>query len=158
MSSRPIYQTPDDLKAEMEIAREFVNLKWDCQTWKIEPQRPEKREKPFKYEVDYALLRRERIIGFAEIKDRGYRRHDFKTYLLGLRKWFRLREASIHTGLPALLVVRWIDHDYGWVDVGTIALEQMQWERGGTTAREDPLDIEPCAMIPIRFFKRADEC
>jgi hypothetical protein len=147
--SRPIYETEKDRQAEMEIAQEFVRAKWDCDIFK----------NPIQYRVDFALLKPGNVVfAWAEIKTRPkYRKGDFSTYLLSLEKVIRGKELARETGKPAFLIVQWTDA-LGWMDFEDIRPDEWVIEIGGRSDRGDPQDQEPCLMIPIRFFKRADEC
>jgi len=147
MMSRPIYETEKDRQAEMEIAHEFVRAKWNCEVLK----------NPIQYRVDFALLRPPLLVfAWAEIKTRGHAKGHFPTFLLSLEKVIRAKELARETGKPAFLIVKWTDH-VGWMDFQEIRADEWPIEIGGRSDRGDPQDLEPCVMIPIRFFKRADE-
>ena len=130
-ASRPTYETEGDRSSEQEIIDIFAAF--------IEAT-PKKM--PGHYpEIDFAMIRNNRVVGLAEVKDRTGWKPEYKTVFLSMSKgmalfWYHL------LGIPAVYVVRIA----GMVHYTLIndRLKNMKPEWRGRTDRSDWEDIEPC--------------
>ena len=129
-------ETPQDLANEAKVGH-LVFERWHCRAEKMSTR----------YEVDYALLRRGKVMAWAEIKCRKNIRAKYDTYAVGLRKIMSGQALATATNLPFLLIVRWTDA-LGWI---APEMNDVRW--GGRFDRNDAQDIEPMVHIPISAFK-----
>lgn len=136
--NRPIYETPESLKNEDEVASK-ISSAWNTKLNKL----------PIKYRVDYAAERSGTIVAWIEVKCRKYNMNDFDTFMLSLDKYLASVELGNTTNLPVTLVVRWKDK-IGYADLlhctGVIKM-------GGRKDRGDPQDVEPAVYIPMDEFR-----
>lgn len=140
--NRPMYETPESLKKEDEVAQK-ISAAWNTKLNKI----------PIKYRVDYAAERNGKIVAWIEIKCRTNDMNDYETYMLSLDKYNASIELGKVTNLPVTLVVKWNDK-IGYADLlhcrGVIKM-------GGRVDRGDPQDVEPAVFIPIEDFRELDD-
>lgn len=106
---------------------------------------------PLAYEVDFAVMRGERVVGVAEVKVRS---RAYETVLLSLRKVQAL-ERHARCGLIAWLLVA--------VPEGVYAQRVLPGERldvrwGGRADRGDWQDREPVVHLPMSVMRRVAEC
>lgn len=129
------YETASDRSAEREVAA-LIASRWSCTPVKLNDA----------YQLDYALLRDDKVAAWAEVKCRGKR---YSTYMLSLHKHIAARELSAAARCPALLVVRWPD----WVGYLDLSAEPDSVRMGGRTDRGDWQDIEPVAHFDVTRFR-----
>jgi hypothetical protein len=113
----------------------------------FEPHGLSVRKLPLAYEVDFAVLRGERVIGVVEVKIRG---RAYETLMLSLHKLQALRRYA-GSGLRAWLLVS--------VPAGVYAKrirpdEPIDVRWGGRTDRGDPQDVEPVVHLPMATMRR----
>ena len=136
MTPRPYYETEHNLNQEKEVVK-IMSEEWRSHFYKL----------PISYHLDYALVRDNRMRGFAEIKCRTNRVDTYPTYMISLLKLIKANELSAETGLPCLLLVQWID----WLGWTTFDMD-YELSYGGRKDRGDGSDVEPVAHFPIDIF------
>ena len=138
--NRPIYETPDSLKAEGDLA-DKVKSKL-LPGWELV-------KLPIRYRLDYAVLDDQGIIRrFYELKCRTCNMHDYFTYMLSAEKFMTAKQYIRDLGVPCSLIVRWKDMD-GWANLKYC---DYSLRVGGRKDRNDSQDIEPVVHIPIEEF------
>lgn len=135
MGARPRYESEADRARELAVAR-AVFQPYGLTVLKL----------PIAYEVDFAVLRGERVVGFAEVK---VRKRAYDTLMLSLHKAEALRRLA--TGFRSWLLVA--------VPAGVYARRFVIAERfdvrvGGRSDRGDWQDVEPVAHFPMLGLKR----
>jgi len=132
---RPMYESHESLHAERTVA-EFLSKKWGCSVFKL----------PIKYKIDFAFVKDNRVVAWAEIKERS-RKYD--EMFISLDKWLAGKEISLSTGIPFVVVFAFDDGIY-WRSVQG---DDPRIVIGGREDRGDWQDIEPMAVFPIHGFK-----
>jgi len=99
-------------------------------------------------EIDFVLTRKGKGWGWAEVKCRWNPSTAYPTYMIDLAKVEALRKAAFGTDSHARIIVRWDDY-LGVVDAATCTYT-TGW--GGRTDRNDPLDRDMMAYIPVSCF------
>lgn len=99
------------------------------------------------YSIDWCFCKNRRVVGYAEFKNRSRR---IDPFLLSLSKWRHGTSLALEAKVPFMVFVRWPDglFLYKWKNDYTPRLEVLGSARGQNG------DKEPCALIPIKFFKR----
>ena len=139
------YETPDDERAEAEIAAVLV------EKWKLSGTG----KMPKFYSLDCAAIRAdndngvERIEAFIEIKDRSRVFGDGKGLWLSLFKVLNAHLLTGATGLPCMLVVRFLGGEIHWCFLHAYdrSIGPFWFGRNGRAA-------EPCVSFPWHEFKR----
>lgn len=134
--NRPLYETPENLKREQEVA-EQLKQKWDCEVRKL----------PIAYRLDYMILQEGKPVAVLEIKCRNAM---YEEMHLSLHKWMAGRELSKSVGVPFILVYEFKNKGIYWHKVDDTAPELAL---GGRTDRGDWQDIEPMAVFRLSKFK-----
>ena len=106
---------------------------------------------PMAYEVDFAVMRGERVVGVAEVKVRS---RAYETVLVSLHKVQALRRAA-QMGLRAWLLVAVPAGVYAHRVAPAGALD-VRW--GGRADRGDWQDMEPVVHVPFAGMTRVAEC
>ena len=99
---------------------------------------------------DYELRHRDHPPVLVEVKARTNRRTAYPTYLISARKLADLAAAARKCHGKAVLLVGWSDA------VGAVRIDHRPSyavAEGGRADRNDPMDREPCAHIPIGDFR-----
>jgi hypothetical protein len=104
---------------------------------------------PVSYRLDFAILRKGKVRGFAEVKTRNNRHNKYPTLMISLGKVMAARQLSEVTGTPSFLLVKFLDGLY-WCNFAS----PFNLEIGGRTDRQDAADIEPVAHFAISAFRR----
>ena len=139
---RPIYETTGTLIAEEEaVARAAAAWQFDY------------RKLAMKNEIDFALLREDRVCAWVECKRRYNDIGRYPTFMLSFHKWQAGRRHAIFSGVPFLLLVQWNDGLY-WANTDKVRLSHVGL--GGRTDRNDTQDIEPSVFIDIDQFQRLE--
>jgi hypothetical protein len=105
------------------------------------------RKLPLAYEVDFAVLRGERVVGVVEVKVRG---RAYETLLLSLHKLQALQRCA-RSGLRAWVLVSVPEGVYAQ-RIRPDEPVDVRW--GGRTDRGDPQDVEPVAHLPMAAMRR----
>ena len=137
--SRPLYETSGDRDRERQVV-EAVFEPYGLRAVKL----------PRAYELDFAVLRGERMLGMCEVKVRG---RAYDTLMLSWHKAQALRAAA-REGLIAWLVVALPEGIYTQ-RVGADAAFDLRM--GGRQDRGDWQDMEPVAHFPMAGMQRVVE-
>lgn len=96
--TRPLYETPEDLKREAQILERIV-LWTNAQAIKL----------AIRDHLDYAMYRNGELLALIEIKTRNAKHAAFDTYMLEYSKAEKARVISFESGVPCFLFVQWQD-------------------------------------------------
>lgn len=132
---RPMYETPQHLKVEKEIAQALEKA-WKCNLYKL----------PISYRADYLALRG-KPVGVIEVKHRTKR---YPKMFLSLHKFLESKALAEKLMVPFVLV-------YGFPEGiwwGNVSSYPLDIEVGGRTDRGDWQDTEPMQMFDLAGFKR----
>lgn len=136
---RKQYERRADRIAE-SIVGELMHDRWRVNLRKL----------PRSYQLDYVMLKRGKVVGFAEIKQRTTRMNEYDTYTVSLSKVHAGRMITLTTSLPCFLVVSWADA-VGFVDMSKVEIKPLMW--GGRNDRNDPEDKEVMVHISTEDFE-----
>jgi hypothetical protein len=138
---RPIYETPETLKNEREVA-DFLSGIWGCEFVKLK----------ISYGLDFGIMKDGDLVATAEIKCRNY---DSATIdaLGGLMLSASKAHRAADWHVPFVLAVRLTD--------GLFTASIQDWssyriEITGRRDRGDWQDIEPCFIIPMDQFNKVE--
>jgi len=143
---RPTYETPETLEREGALAMSLEVL-WGVKCRKL----------PIKYGLDFALIRNNRVIGFAELKSRkGYSSDELDArggVFLSMDKLEHATRYISLTGLPVFFVAELKDGIFAakFTDKPKFTLAF-----GGRSDRDDWQDVEPVGLISLSQFKKLD--
>jgi hypothetical protein len=133
---RPIYEKDQDRTNELAVAQLYAtNGVVAVQTKKLA-------------DFDVAFLRDDRVVCVAEIKCRNNPMSAYSTYLISADKIGRLNAFARNHKVVALVIVSWSCGAVGHVTMPT----QYHLAVGGRIDRNDPMDVEIVAHIPISSF------
>lgn len=136
--SRPTYETPEDLAREEMVARRLEQY-YDVKLSKLSP----------KYPFDRVIEDGTKVTGFVEIKVRTNPMNQYPSYLIAAPKLFHAMQWTSLQRTPCYLAVQWADE----LGVHEIKPEKdYPLKIAGRTDRNDWQDIEPCFMIPLKWF------
>lgn len=141
---RPLYETDADLSRETAVVK-MVEVAWDCQMAKL----------PIRYHLDYVFKRKDKALGFCEIKTRNYSMQDIGKmggYLMSIGKWSSAKQLSDASGLPFVLIAKTLDGVYHSSFLHEFKPNDILVR--GRTDREDWQDVEPCVLISVDRFKK----
>lgn len=136
---RPMYENKLTLDEELLFADEI------CSTWSIHLQKM-----PLSYKLDFSVIRKNKIVAFAELKCRRVSKDKYPTYLIGLSKIISAQNIHKASKKPVMLCVKWTDCA-GWIRLDDPDL-QFDLAIGGRKDRQDWQDVEPICFIPIEQF------
>ncbi len=143
---RPRYENKKDRSNELEIIS-ICAERWRCAFRKLK----------MSLEIDYALLREEKICAVVEIKDRSlnyssqYMR-DNGGYLLSAQKYQTGMQWVERHGCPFILVVRLSDGIF-WRKWDEVPTHTIPIKFKGRRDRNDKDDEEPCIFISMSEFR-----
>lgn len=132
--TRPMYETEADKAAESLILTAFgerFNANW----------RPTPRAYPF----DACMTRGDRVVAFAEVKNRKVRSDQYPTLHLSAHKWRDLVLFSDTMTVPVMLVVGYTDGVIRFLKVNRDILPAISF--GGRADRGDSQDREPVVEL-----------
>ena len=141
---RPIYETNKDLSNEGKV-KKVVESKWGIKLEKLD-----RRQK-----IDFVMTRGKEIKGWVEVKCRNYDWEQidrFGGYMVSLQKWISGRTLSSITDKPFFLVVS-CKGDVRYLNCNT---DNVTFEIGGRRDRNDAMDIEPVAIVPVSEFVKVE--
>ena len=118
-----------------------IEQKWNCKLEKL----------PIVYSFDYAIIKNGEIKGFVELKKREFKTTHFNDSMINLNKWIKGKELRDSTGLPTILICRYIDKDIYCILEETTK-RKLKWG-ARTTKTRDWQDIQPAVHIYINQFK-----
>jgi len=134
---RPYYENQRDLTNENLVATALKEKGLDFV------------KMPVSYRLDFAMLHKGKVRGFAEVKTRNNRHDKYPTLMISLGKVMAARQLSEATGTRSILFVKFLDGLY-WCDFAS----PFNLEIGGRKDRQDDADIEPVAHFAISAFRR----
>lgn len=140
-TDRPIYETQADR------VRQAVAIRTLAKATKSEAVPTESLAR-----WDYEMRRNGVVAAIVEVKCRNCRMSHHQTYMIGLAKALRLRQAALELKVAGVLLVAWQDGT-GWLRVDVGNHEDWQTGMGGRTDRNDPMDTEPVAHFPMAWFR-----
>ena len=138
---RPLYESSTDISNEAAVVAE-VSKKWRRHFDKL----------PIKYGVDYCVTKGADIVAFAEVKCRNYSYSEIDKmggYMISAHKWVIGGTFADAIGVPLVLIVKLTDGIW-WTKERSKKLIL-----GGRKDRNDPQDVEPCILIPMKSFVKA---
>ena len=135
--SRRLYENETNRKNE-QAAKVSLEGSWSMSLQKL----------PIKYGADWIAFRDERAVAVIEYKNRPHESSRFPTYLLSVHKWMVMRSLANTIGVPAILVVEFVDG----MRHCTLEDEAATTAWAGRRDRGDADDLEPCMMIPMDRF------
>lgn len=136
---RPIYENDLTKIEESNFADEI------CSTWSVHLQKLK-----MSMGLDFAIVKKSKIVGFAELKCRKVTKNQYPTYLIGLSKIIYAKNINQSCQKPVILFVKWADCA-GWVRLDDPELK-FDLAMGGRKDRNDWQDIEPICFIPVSEF------
>ena len=119
----------------------YICRAWDCEAKKI----------PMHYVLDFAMLRKGKIVGFVEVKKRFNPVNKYPTSIIPFNKIIKANELYA-LGYQSIFLVEW-DDSIGWVD---LQQEPIKVTVEGRTDRGRPDDIQPMAHYSIEQFTFMD--
>jgi hypothetical protein len=133
------YETPEDLKRERAVM-DRTCARWRCEAQKLGPD-----------EIDFQLVRDGRVVAYAEVKTRHNARDAYPTYCVDRSKWRGLQEVTEETGLPAFLVVDFVDglHYVRVADQPYRTGVMHRKDRGDPSDRDVVIHIPVADMVPV---------
>lgn len=135
--SRRLYENETNRKNE-QAAKLRLEASWSVMLRKL----------PIKYGAEWVAFRDDQAVAVIEYKNRPHESTRFPTYLLSAHKWMAMRSLADTIGVPAVLVVEFIDGmQHYTLEAGTA---KASW--AGRRDRDDADDLEPCMMIPMHLF------
>lgn len=133
---RPIYEAPTDRANELAMARLYTRPG-------VVPVQTKKLS-----DFDVAFVRDGRVLSVAEIKCRNNPMLAYPTYMISADKLGRLCWFAQCHKVVAMIIVSWSCGTVGHITMPC----QHHLEIGGRVDRNDPMDIEVVAHIPINQF------
>tara|TARA_A100001011_G_scaffold386920_1_gene463765 strand:- start:395 stop:829 length:435 start_codon:yes stop_codon:yes gene_type:complete len=130
-----------DLDNEENIVRDISQV-WDVSFTKL----------PIQYRLDYALLRNDEVMAFAEIKKRTNTISTYSTYMISLSKILASKNLTSVTGKKCFLIVGFTDLT-AFVDMDV----DYKLKIGGRLDRNDWQDLEPTCHIDIHKFTKLNK-
>lgn len=140
---RPMYETPEDLKNEKDVANYLSGL-YGCDFVKLK----------ISYGLDFAIVKNSLMVATAEIKCRNYTSAQIDNWgglMLSATKAHRAHEWFLVHRIPFLLIAKLKDGIFV-ANIGDWGAYRI--EMTGRTDRNDWQDIEPCCIIPMNNFDR----
>ena len=136
----------DDVNSSKHIAGEdmfkrAIENHWKCKLEKL----------PLDYRLDFAIIKKNKIVAWIELKNRNLNSYDFSDSMINLNKWMKAKELRDSTNIPTILAVRYKDKDL-WCTLTDDTEIEIRWGARTKTTR-DWQDIGPAVHINITEFK-----
>ena len=138
--ARPIYENSKNRKMQRQVA-DVIEKRWNVSC----------KDLSYRDVVDYAMCRKDDIVGWVEIKCRNIYYTTQLEYMISLHKIKEGRSIAKETNLPFFLVVAFQDGVYYYKDEGEE--HSLRWG-GRFLTKRDAEDQEPCYYIDINYFKK----
>ena len=135
--SRQLYENETNRNNE-QAAKVTLEASWSVTLRKL----------PIKYGAEWVAFRGDQAVAVIEYKNRPHDSTRFPTYLLSVHKWMSMRSLANTIGVPAILVVEFVDG----MRHCTLEDEMATTAWAGRRDRGDADDLEPCMMIPMDRF------
>ena len=116
--------------------------KWNCDYMKL----------PLSYRLDFALVRRNKLVALAEIRVRHVKAETYPTIIFSVNKRAKANELSDQTKVPSFFVVQY-DDEIRYID---FAETPDEFQVGGRTGanRRDQADVELVGHYDVGRMKR----
>jgi len=116
--------------------------KWNCDYMKL----------PLSYRLDFALVRRNKLVALAEIRVRNVKAETYPTIIFSVNKRAKANELSDQTKVPSFFVVQY-DDEIRYID---FAETPDEFQVGGRTGanRRDQADVELVGHYEVSRMKR----
>jgi len=116
--------------------------KWNCDYMKL----------PLSYRLDFALVRRNKLVALAEIRVRNVKAETYPTIIFSVNKRAKANELSDQTKVPSFFVVQY-DDEIRYID---FAETPDEFQVGGRTGsnRRDQADVELVGHYDVSRMKR----
>lgn len=116
--------------------------KWNCDYMKL----------PLSYRLDFALVRRNKLVALAEIRVRNVKAETYPTIIFSVNKRAKANELSDQTKVPSFFVVQY-DDEIRYID---FAETPDEFQVGGRTGsnRRDQADVELVGHYDVGRMKR----
>jgi len=139
--ARPLYETDADLSREAKVMQTAAE-KWNCDYMKL----------PLSYRLDFALVRRNKLVALAEIRVRNVKAETYPTIIFSVNKRAKANELSDQTKVPSFFVVQY-DDEIRYID---FAETPDEFQVGGRTGanRRDQADVELVGHYDVSRMKR----
>jgi hypothetical protein len=138
---RPLYETDADLSREAVVMK-LAATKWNCDYLKL----------PLSYRLDFALIRRNKLVALAEIRVRNVKAETYPTIIFSVNKRAKANQLSEQTKVPSFFVVQY-DDEIRYID---FAETPDEFQVGGRTGanRRDQADVELVGHYDVSRMKR----
>ncbi len=138
---RPLYETDADLSREAVVMK-LAATKWNCDYLKL----------PLSYRLDFALIRRNKLVALAEIRVRNVKAETYPTIIFSVNKRAKANQLSDQTKVPSFFVVQY-DDEIRYID---FAETPDEFQVGGRTGanRRDQADVELVGHYDVSRMKR----
>ena len=138
---RPLYETDADLSREAVVMK-LAATKWNCDYLKL----------PLSYRLDFALIRRNKLVALAEIRVRNVKAETYPTIIFSVNKRAKANQLSDQTKVPSFFVVKY-DDEIRYID---FAETPDEFQVGGRTGanRRDQADVELVGHYDVSRMKR----
>ena len=137
-----MFQTPDDRKAQREIA-DALEKAWGCKVADFGGHASE---------IDYYAHRGGNVLAVIEIKSRKHESDKYPTLYLSMRKWLALLMASIGMGAHPFFVAGYSDNVIRYINAYDADARNIKIL--GRTDRGAANDQEPIIEVPIKHMRR----
>jgi hypothetical protein len=104
--------------------------------------------------VDLIVTSGDRIVGFVEIRTRNMNFGTYDDVIFSAKKMESIIELSAITHLPTYLMLNLTDGIFVWGCPKSMS--NIVIRKGGSTRRNDPLDIEQVCHLPWSNFRRLE--
>ena len=138
---RPLYETDADLSREAVVMK-LAATKWNCDYLKL----------PLSYRLDFALIRRNKLVALAEIRVRNVKAETYPTIIFSVNKRAKANQLSDQTKVPSFFVVQY-DDEIRYID---FAETPDEFQVGGRTGanRRDQADVELVGHYDVARMKK----
>jgi len=139
---RQLYESAYDRMNESDVS-DILSRVWNCKFVKL----------PMSYHVDWALMRGNEIVAFAELKTRKVPSTQYPTLILSLNKWIKGLDLAASTKTSFIIIAKWTDGVFYFV----AKPDGVTFGHGGRIDRNDSQDMEPVAFIDTKNFIKVKE-
>ena len=126
---RPLYETDADLSREAVVMK-LAATKWNCDYLKL----------PLSYRLDFALIRRNKLVALAEIRVRNVKAETYPTIIFSVNKRAKANQLSEQTKVPSFFVVQY-DDEIRYIDFAETPDEFQVGGRTGANRRDQAGNI-----------------
>ena len=138
---RPLYETDADLSREAVVMK-LAATKWNCDYLKL----------PLSYRLDFALIRRNKLVALAEIRVRNVKAETYPTIIFSVNKRAKANQLSEQTKVPSFFVVQY-DDEIRYIDFAETPDEIQVGGRTGAN-RRDQADVELVGHYDVARMKK----